>query len=140
MFPVKLPGERGLSFHAGQEFEELDRNPYMVLDTSHAAVAGLDIVDVFRRYRDKVLHVHLSNNAGKGWDSHLPVYDENGVLPLGDFLDELSTSRYSGSIALELDLRPWMKDEKLLTEVLVRNREFVESRLPLEHPTPAPAF
>src|SRR6266508_689077 len=80
----------------------------------------------FRRYHDKVLHVHLSNNAGKGWDSHLPVYDENGVLPIGAFLDELSSSRYPGSISLELDLRPWQKDEKLLTEVLVRNREFVE--------------
>jgi len=137
MFPVKLPGERGLSFHAGQELEELDRNPYMVLDTSHAAVAGLDIGGLFRRYHDKVLHVHLSNNAGKGWDSHLPVYDENGVLPIGAFLDELSSSRYPGSISLELDLRPWQKDEKLLTEVLVRNREFVESRLPLEHPAPA---
>jgi sugar phosphate isomerase/epimerase len=112
--------------------EELDRNPYMVLDTSHAAVAGLDIVDVYRRYRDKLVHMHLSNNAGKGWDSHLPVYAENGVLDVGTFLDTVSRDGFPGSIALELDLRPWIKDEDALTEVLVRNREFCEAALGLQ--------
>jgi len=132
MFPVKLPGERGLSFHSGQEMEELDRNPYMVLDTSHAAVAGLDIVDVYRRYRDKLVHMHLSNNAGRGWDSHLPVYSENGVLDVGTFLDTVAKDGFGGSIALELDLRAWIKDEDALTEVLVRNREFCEARIGLQ--------
>src|SRR5919201_5085525 len=126
MFPVKLPGERGLSFHAGQEMEELDRNPYMVLDTSHAAVAGLDIVDVYRRYRDKLVHVHLSNNAGRGWDSHLPVYAESGVLEVGGLLDALADDGFSGSIALELDPRPRARDGEALTEVLARNREICE--------------
>jgi sugar phosphate isomerase/epimerase len=132
MFPVKLPGDRGMSFHSAQEMEELDRNPYMVLDTSHAAVAGLDIVDVYRRYRDKLQHVHLSNNAGKGWDSHLPVYAENGVLDIGTFLREVASDGFPGSIALELDLRPWIKDEDAVTEVLVRNREFAEAALGLQ--------
>ena len=132
MFPMKLPGERGLSFHAGQELDELDRNPYLVLDTSHAAVAGMDILKVYRRYRDKIVHVHLSNNAGKGWDSHLPVYDEAGVLPVGEFLDLLAEDGYAGTLSLELDLRPWQRDPKLLTEVLIRNREFCEAHLPLQ--------
>jgi len=132
MFPVKLPRERGLSFHSGQEMEELERNPYMVLDTSHAAVAGLDIVDVYRRYRDKLVHVHLSNNAGKGWDSHLPVYAEHGVLDVGTFLETVAGDGFRGSIALELDLRPWVRDEDAVTEVLVRNREFCEAALGLQ--------
>jgi len=132
MFPVKLPGERGVSFHSAQEMEELDRNPYMVLDTSHAAVAGLDIGDVYGRYRDKLVHVHLSNNAGKGWDSHLPVYAENGVLDVAEFLQRVAAEGFAGSIALELDLRPWIKDEEAVTEVLVRNREFSETALGLE--------
>ena len=107
MFPVKLPGERGVSFHAAQDFEELDRNPYMVLDTSHAAVAGIDIREVYRRYRDKLLHVHLSNNAGKGWDSHLPVYQE-GVLDVGGFLQDVQRTG-SPARSIELDLRPYMR-------------------------------
>ncbi len=128
MFPVKLPGERGMTFHASQEFEDLDAYPYLVLDTSHAAVGGIDIREAFARYRDKLQHVHLSNNAGRGWDSHLPVYQE-GVLPLGEFLEDLSGGGFAGGVSIELDLRPYMRDPEAMQEVLVRNREFCEQRL-----------
>ena len=40
--------------------------------------------------------MHLSNNAGKGWDSHLPVYEE-GVLPLAEFLREIADDGFAGS-------------------------------------------
>jgi len=128
MFPVRLAGERGLTFHAGQDVEDFDRVPYLVLDTSHAAVAGLDIRDFYRRFRDKIQHVHLSNNAGRGWDSHLPVY-QDGVLPLAEFLDDLAQDGFAGSVSIELDLRPWLRDEQALHEVLVRNRDFCEASL-----------
>jgi len=128
MFPVG--GERGVTFHAGQEFDELDANPFIVLDTSHAAVAGIDILDAYRRYRDKIQHVHLSNNAGKGWDSHLPVY-QDGVLPLDEFLETIAADGYRGTISIELDLRPYLEDNRALKEVLVRNREFCEAHLPI---------
>ena len=129
MFPVG--GERGVTFHAGQEIEDLDDYPYLVLDTSHAAVAGLDIIELYHRYRDKIVHVHLSNNAGKGWDSHLPVYDDAGVLPLDRFLETLADEHYRGTISIELDLRPYLEDDRALKEVLVRNREFCEAHLPV---------
>ncbi len=128
MFPIRLRGERGLRFHANQGFEELEPFPFLVLDTSHAAVANLDIREVFRQYRDQIQHVHLSNNAGKGWDSHLPVY-QDGVLPLSEFLDDVVRDGFVGNLSLELDLRPWFQDEEALHEVLVRNREFCERRL-----------
>jgi sugar phosphate isomerase/epimerase len=127
MFPVKIRGERGLRFHASQEFEDLDRYPNLVLDTSHLAVARYDVIEAFRRYREKVVHFHLSNNAGKGWDSHLPV--DEGILPLGDLLEEIARDGFGGTIALELDLRPYVGDDEAVKEVLVRNREFCESRL-----------
>ncbi len=127
MFPVKIRGERGLRFHASQEFEDLDRYPNLVLDTSHLAVARYDVIEAFRRYRDKVVHFHLSNNAGKGWDSHLPV--DQGILPLGELLEEIARDGFGGTIALELDLRPYLGDDDAVKEVLVRNREFCESRL-----------
>jgi sugar phosphate isomerase/epimerase len=137
MFPVKVPGpgDRGVTFHASQEFDDLDSYPYLVLDTSHAGVSGIDIREAYERYRDKLQHVHLSNNAGKGWDSHLPVY-QDGILPLAEFLDDLVTGGFGGGVAIELDLRPYMRDEAALHEVLVRNREFCEARL---SPRPARA-
>jgi sugar phosphate isomerase/epimerase len=136
MFPLRFRGERGLTFHSGQEFEDLERFPFLVLDTSHAAVAGLDIRTFYTQYRDRIQHVHLSNNAGKGWDSHLPVY-QDGVLPLGEFLDDVVQDGFAGAISLELDLRPWLRDEVSLREVLVRNREFCEARLDLRSKRPA---
>lgn len=128
MFPVRLRGERGVSFHTAQELHELDRYPHLVLDTSHAAVAGIDIREAFSRHRGRVCHVHLSNNAGRGWDSHLPV--DQGVLPIAEFLDLLASDGFGGSLSIELDLRPYLHDDRAVKEVLVRNREFCEERLP----------
>ena len=128
MFPVKLPGDRGLTFHSGQDLEELEAVPFLVLDTSHAAVAGHNIREFYSRFRDKLQHVHLSQNAGKGWDSHLPVYQE-GVLPLAGFLEDVGGDGFAGSISIELDLRPYLRDDAALHDVLVRNRDFCESSL-----------
>ena len=127
MFPVKIRGERGLRFHASQDFDDLDRYPNLVLDTSHLAVARFDIIEAYRRYREKVVHFHLSNNAGKGWDSHLPV--DEGILPVDRLLKEIAADGFGGTISLELDLRPYVGDDDSIREVLVRNREFCESRL-----------
>ena len=127
MFPIRLRGERGVRFHSSQGFEDLERFPYLVLDTSHAAVSNLDIREVYLQYRNQIQHVHLSNNAGKGWDSHLPVYQE-GVLPIAEFLDDLVQDGFGGSVSIELDLRPWLQDEDALHDILVRNREFCERR------------
>lgn len=126
MFPVKIR-ERGLTFHANQQPEDLERYPNAVLDTSHAAVAGLDIVETARRLGSRLAHVHLSNNAGKGWDSHLPV--DRGVLDLGVFLQDLGARGFAGTISLELDLRQQQADEQTLLAVLTENREFCEKHL-----------
>jgi sugar phosphate isomerase/epimerase len=128
MFPIRLRGERGVRFHASQDLDDLERYPYLVLDTSHAAVSNLDIRAFYAQYRDQIQHVHLSNNAGKGWDSHLPIYGP-GVLPIGEFLDDVVEDGFAGAVSVELDLRPWLPDHEALHEVLVRNREFCEARM-----------
>ncbi|HYH28306.1 MAG TPA: TIM barrel protein, partial [Actinomycetota bacterium] len=111
----------------GQQFEDLDRFPHLVLDTSHLGVSGIGLSDAYARYRDKIVHFHLSNNAGKGWDSHLSV--DEGVLEIGALLEEIARTGYRGTMALELDLRRVMDDAAELEEVLRRNREFCEERL-----------
>jgi sugar phosphate isomerase/epimerase len=128
MFPIRLRGDLGVRFHASQGFEDLERSSDLVLDTSHAAVSNLDIREFYRTHRDRIRHVHLSNNAGKGWDSHLPVY-QDGVLPLAEFLDDLAEDGFAGNVSIELDLRPWFSDTQALHDVLVQNREFCEKRL-----------
>jgi sugar phosphate isomerase/epimerase len=129
MFPLRVRGRALGTFHAGQSVEDLDRVPRVALDTSHAAVAGLDLVDVVDRLGDRLAHVHLSNNAGTGWDSHLPL--DQGVLDLGRFLEALAARGYAGAISLEIDLRPHLDDDQALRRILVRNRELCAERLGL---------
>lgn len=126
MFPVSF-GKRGVAFHAHDVLADLDRFPHVVLDTSHAAVAGLDLLATYAELRDRIVHVHLSNNAGRGWDTHAPV--DTGVLPLGQLLDELAADGFRGTISLELDLRPILDDPTRLRNALRHNRAFCETRL-----------
>jgi sugar phosphate isomerase/epimerase len=128
MFPVRM-GERAVTFHSNQDLDELDGLPNLVLDTSHAAVAGHDLVEVRRRFADRMRHVHLSDNAGKGWDSHLPPGD--GVLDLDGFLDDVAGDGYAGAVSLEVDLRRYLTDDAQLRSVMVGMREHIETRLSL---------
>jgi sugar phosphate isomerase/epimerase len=126
MFPVHV-GTRPLTFHANQDLDVLTGLPNLVLDTSHAAVAKHDIVDVRQRFGQRLRHVHLSDNAGKGWDSHLPP--GRGMLPLGAFLDDLVASGFEGTVSLEVDLRDQLTQPARLRELMVAMRESVEERL-----------
>ena len=126
MFPVHI-GSRPLMFHANQDLNELEGIPHLVLDTSHAAVAKHDLIDVRRRFDARLRHVHLSDNAGRGWDSHLPP--GHGVLELDPFLDDLVESGFNGTVSLEVDLRRYLTVPAQLHDVLVTMREQVEARL-----------
>jgi sugar phosphate isomerase/epimerase len=129
MFPVRVRGRAMATLHAGQSLDDLEGLPHVVLDTSHAAVAHREPVQARARLRRGVVHIHLSNNAGKGWDSHLPI--DQGVLALDGVLDALVSGGFGGAVSLELDLRRHLADEGALRRVLVRNRELCEARLAL---------
>jgi sugar phosphate isomerase/epimerase len=126
MFPLRVGG-REVTFHANQDLDELEGLADLVFDTSHAAVADHDLVEVRRRFNGRIRHVHLSDNAGKGWDSHLPP--GQGVLPLDAFLDDLVTSDFAGSVSLEVDLRTSLTDPARLRQIMVSMREDAERRL-----------
>jgi len=129
MFPLRVRGRSIARFHARQSLENLEGFPDVTLDTSHLAVAGLDPVETLSSLGDRLAHVHLSNNAGKGWDSHLPL--DQGVLDLARFLEALATRGFEGAISLEIDLRSHLDDEQALRRILSRNRELCESGLAL---------
>jgi sugar phosphate isomerase/epimerase len=129
MFPLRVRGRSVARFHARQSLEDLERFDAVTLDTSHLAVAGLDPVEAIERLGDRLAHVHLSNNAGRGWDSHSPL--DEGVLDLGRVLETLAARGYRGAVSLEIDLRSHTKDEPALRSVLTRSREICESRLTL---------
>ena len=126
MFPLHVAGHP-LTFHAKQQLADLEVLPDLVFDTSHAAVAAHDLIAFRRRLNGRIRHVHLSDNAGKGWDSHLPPGE--GVLPIDAFLDDLVDSGFTGSISLEVDLRNYLADPIALRNVMTSMRERCGSRL-----------
>lgn len=123
MFPIHV-GSHPLTLHAAQDLDELEGIPHLVLDTSHAAVAKHDLNEVRRRFGDRLRHVHLSDNAGRGWDSHLPPGE--GTLPLDGFLAGLAADGYEGCVSLEVDLRRTLPDADRLRALLISMREHVE--------------
>jgi sugar phosphate isomerase/epimerase len=127
MYPVRVRGRHLAGFHHVRTLEDLERFPNVVLDTSHAAVAGLDLVEATARLGGRLAHVHLSNNAGRGWDSHLPL--DEGVLDLAGFLAALGASGFAGAISLEIDLRAHRNDPTTLRSTLVRSRRLCADRL-----------
>jgi sugar phosphate isomerase/epimerase len=126
MFPLWI-GERGVTLHANQDIEELNEMPDIVLDTSHAAVAGHDLVQTRRLFGERIRHVHLSDNAGRGWDSHLPPGE--GVLDIDGFLEDLVTGGYDGDVSLEVDLRRYLTDDEKLRDVMVSMRARCQERM-----------
>jgi sugar phosphate isomerase/epimerase len=127
MYPAWVAGRRLRAMRWLDPAELNDHAHTVALDTSHLAVARQDILTAYGLLADKLVHIHLSNNAGDGRDGHLEV--EKGILPLDRFVGELRRTRYAGTICLELSVRRYVERDRELVPVLRRNREWVEQRL-----------
>lgn len=100
---------------------------HLTMDTSHAAVSGIDLFEMFDALHDKIVHLHVADNYGKGVDSHAPL--GQGILPLARFLTHVGNSGWSGSITLELDVRAYLDTPRSLSEFLARQRLKCEAAL-----------
>ena len=136
LFPVA-----GRAFSSVVEPHEMAAYRSVVFDTSHFAVSGIDLFEAWEAVRDRVAHIHLSDNFGNGKDSHAPL--GTGVLPLEEFLVAVGRSGYAGTITLELDCRAYMDSRTSLVRFLRAEREKAEAMLegrPWDRGTPpAPA-
>lgn len=115
LYPVQVRG-RPMRFHRYTEPEHLSPFPHVVLDTSHFAVAEVDINTAWERLRHQAVHLHVSDNRGQGRDSHAPL--GHGMLPLGSFLHTVGRDPTAASITLELDCRRYLDDRAALVGYL----------------------
>ena len=116
LYPVQVRG-RPMRFHRYTEPEHLSPFPHVVLDTSHFAVAEVDINEAWDRLRHQAVHLHVSDNRGQGRDSHAPL--GHGILPLGAFLGAVGRDpAVDTSITLELDCRRYLDDRAALVGYL----------------------
>lgn len=127
MYPKWVAG-RQLRGHRWLHPEDLvGACSHVVLDTSHLTVARLDVLAAYEVLAPKLVHIHLSNNAGDGKDGHLEL--ERGIVPVERFLKELRRTSYAGAISLELGVNRYLERPEALVEMLRRGREFVEQVL-----------
>jgi sugar phosphate isomerase/epimerase len=122
LFPVG-----GRSFSSVITIEEMDAFDSLVMDTSHCAVAGIDLLEMWRALSHKIVHLHVADNFGNGKDSHAPI--GSGVLPLDAFLAEVGASGWAGTITLELDCRAYLDTRDSLVQFLARERVKAEAAL-----------
>jgi sugar phosphate isomerase/epimerase len=95
--PAKYLLGRGLDIHWLNDLETLAQMPHLTLDTTHIGTWGLDLLAVYERLKERIVHVHLSNFDGQ--EHRLP---ENGHLPLGELLGRLARDGYEGTVSLEV--------------------------------------
>ncbi|WP_165492061.1 sugar phosphate isomerase/epimerase family protein [Egibacter rhizosphaerae] len=118
---------------AGRNFSSVvtpqDLAPFrhVVFDTSHFAVAGIDLFDAWDAIGHQVVHLHVSDNHGAGKDNHAPI--GTGTLPLAAFLAHVGRSGYSGTVTLELDCRPHLDARSELVAFWTRQRQLAEALL-----------
>lgn len=111
LFPVA-----GRNFSLAVTPEDMTAYDHVVFDTSHYAVAGVDLFHAWETLADRVVHLHVSDNAGLGRDTHAPI--GSGVLPLASFLGHVAASGWRGTATLELDVRRHLADRATLVSFL----------------------
>lgn len=101
MYTVPTLG-RKVDPYAHTEDPSLGVFPALTLDTSHAAAAREDVLELYASMRGRVRHVHLSDSTGTRGDEHLPP--GSGTLPLDEFAAALGRDGFDGHIVLEVAL------------------------------------
>lgn len=76
--------------------------PYLTMDTTHLGTKGEDVLSVYQQLRERIVHVHLSNarRAKRRVLEHRRL--EDGFLPLGKLIGQLSRDGYNGIVTIEL--------------------------------------
>ena len=74
----------------------------LTLDTSHAAAARTDLLELAGAMVGRVHHLHLSDSTGTRGDEHLPV--GMGTLPLAELAAALLAAGFAGAVTLEVAL------------------------------------
>lgn len=74
--------------------------PALCLDTSHAAAARWDPLDLYDRMEGRVRHLHLSDSTSTKGDEHLPP--GMGTLRLAELAQRMCQDGFDGDVVLEV--------------------------------------
>jgi sugar phosphate isomerase/epimerase len=127
MYPARIRGRRLPGYRWLDPRTLHDSARHVVLDTSHVAVCGEDLLTAYRSLRDKLAHIHLSDNALDGRDAHLEP--GTGRLAIPELLAAARADGYARGICLELSPPGDLGRSRDAVTLLRRGREWVERAL-----------
>jgi sugar phosphate isomerase/epimerase len=127
MYPKWIAGRRLRAYRWLEPAALFHSAPHVVMDTSHLSVSRHDILDAYQILAPRLVHVHLSDNAGDGRDGHLEI--GTGILPLERLLGELRRTQYAGAVSLELSVSRFVEEPEGIVPMLRRSKSYVETRL-----------
>lgn len=128
MFPWKVAGRSMAAYSPGWNPLPMDCDA-VTLDFSHAALSGLDGLELAEELGGRLRHVHLCDGSGALDESR--VFDEHlvpgrGTQPVAEVLRLLGATGWSGSVVAEVNTRRARSREErleLLRETLGFARE-----------------
>ncbi|MGP4015171.1 sugar phosphate isomerase/epimerase family protein [Saccharopolyspora sp. 5N708] len=136
MFPLRPPSTlnrlrggktSGLSaFKPSPDPTEVGFRNY-TLDLSHAAAAHMDAIELLKRMKDGLAHVHLADGTGAPRDEHL--VPGQGTQPCAEVCEALAADGYQGAVVLEVNTRKARGPQQragLLAEALLFARLHLE--------------
>jgi len=128
MFPWKAAGRSMAAYSPGWNPLGMDCDA-VTLDFSHAALSGVDSLELARGLGGRLRHVHLCDGSGVLDDTR--VFDEHlvpgrGGQPVAEVLQLLAASAWTGSVVAEVNTRKARSSSEraaLLRETLSFARE-----------------
>lgn len=102
-----------------------DANFHITLDTTHLAHSGGDIVSFFKKNKERIVNIHISDYKHHPLNSSLrPMRYKHmvlgqGQLPIAEFLKTLQTEKYEGLVTMEIhtDLEGLCESAKIINSI-----------------------
>lgn len=104
-----IPSGGKHSWHQDKFPKLMEQNDFHItLDTTHLAVAGGDIISFFKKHKERIINIHLSDYKQHFLNTslrpfrykHLPL--GKGQLPIEQFLKTLKKENYQGLVTMEI--------------------------------------
>jgi len=128
MYPWRAGGRRTMQMYLPGIDPSEQQYANMTLDLSHAAIAGVDVVQLAGRMGERLRHVHLTDGSGSARDEHL--VPGRGSTDAAGLCRRLAGEGFAGHVVLEINTRrceTHVERERDLRESLEFAREHLDT-------------
>ena len=108
MFPWRIKGKEARIYAPAWDEITLNANN-LTIDFSHAALSGLNVLELATEFKNKIAHIHLSDGrihdgtVARTKDEHL--IPGEGEQPIRQTLQFLKNNGWSGNVVAEVNIR-----------------------------------